>query len=260
MGTVCTSGRQVHREAWLTPADHLIGSPLALADEEYAAKAWVRFADIPALQLSHFRFLHGSVKSVDLERKTARYTPHGTTVTEALEYDYLVAATGLRRDWPSVPQARTREEYLEEARPHIEKVGRAEHGVAVIGGGAVGIEMAAELKMVHPHVNVTLIHSRDRLLSSEPLPDDFKDQTLDLLREAGVETLMGNRVLDISSGPADGSKTLHLSDNTTLTAREVLNAVSSPKPTTSYLPPLQPQRRRRGPRQRRPHLRLPRPP
>ena len=95
----------------------------------------MRFDDIAALQKPQFRFLHGAVKGVDLEAKVARYTRHGSSETEIVEYDYLVAATGLRRAWPSIPQALTREEYLGEVRPHVEKIGHAEHGVAVIGGG-----------------------------------------------------------------------------------------------------------------------------
>lgn len=96
--------------------------------------------------------------------------------------------------------------------------------------------MAAELKLVCPDIKVTLVHSRDRLLSSEPLPDDFKDQTLELVREAGVETIMGKRVQDTTID-SEGRKILHLSDDSTITVSEVLNAISGPKPTTSYLPP-----------------------
>lgn len=96
--------------------------------------------------------------------------------------------------------------------------------------------MAAELKLVRPDVHVTLIHSRDRLLSNEPLPDDFKDQTLELLHEAGVKAIMGKRVQKTTEDKASGKKTLHLSDGSSLAVSEVINAVSTPQPTTSYLP------------------------
>ena len=52
--------------------------------------------------------------------------------------------------------------------------------------------MAAETKLVYPNTKVTLVHSREKLLSAEPLPDDFKDKTLALLRKGGVEAVMGN--------------------------------------------------------------------
>lgn len=96
--------------------------------------------------------------------------------------------------------------------------------------------MAAEIKVVCPDVRVILIHSRERLLSSEPLPNDFKDQTLKLVQEASVETIMGKRVQSTTEDTLTGKRTLQLSDGSELTVSEVINAVSGPKPTTSYLP------------------------
>lgn len=90
--------------------------------------------------------------------------------------------------------------------------------------------------MLSPHVKVTLIHSRDMLLSSEPLPHDFKEQTLSLLQDAGVETIMGKRVQSTAEPSDTDKKTLYLSDDTEIQVTEVINAVSGPKPTTSYLP------------------------
>ena len=52
-------------------------------------------------------------------------------------YDYLVIASGLRRQWPAVPQSLTRKEYLAETGKHIAEVKAAKEGVVVIGGGIV---------------------------------------------------------------------------------------------------------------------------
>lgn len=97
--------------------------------------------------------------------------------------------------------------------------------------------MAAELKLVEPSQKVILIHSREKLLSSEPLPDDFKDETLALLRSVGVEVITGQRVQKISEPDSNNTITLTLSNDTTLTTGHVINAVSRSIPTTSYLPP-----------------------
>jgi thioredoxin reductase len=229
---------------------HLISSPLALASEEYAPKAWTQFDRIPALK--GVRFVRGSVKSVDPEAKQAVISEADTQAEVVQDYDFLVAATGLRRVWPVVPQAQTRESYLEEVRAHIDAI-KASDGVVVVGGGqfyiplfnssltktgAVGIEMAAEIKLVMPEQKVTLIHSRDKLCSAEPLPDDFKDRCLIALHEAGVETVMGQRVVESTTGRM-GDKvvsTLKLADGTTLQAGQVIYAVSKSVPSTSYLP------------------------
>ncbi len=104
--------------------------------------------------------------------------------------------------------------------------------------GAVGIEMAAELKLVEPTQTVKLIHSRDKLLSSEPLPDDFKDKSLLLLQEAGVEVVLGRRVMKVipDQSAEHTSYTLILSDGTQMKAGHVISAISNGVPSTSFLP------------------------
>ncbi|KIX01203.1 uncharacterized protein Z518_08928 [Rhinocladiella mackenziei CBS 650.93] len=216
---------------------HLIGAPLALAEEQYAKRAWKKYAEIPGLQQPSLRFIHGSVSRLDCKIKKATIVPHGSDTSVAQSYDYLIAATGLRRVWPTVPQELTRDRYLVEAVGHINQVRNADKGVVVIGGGAVGVEMAAEIKMVEPHVRVSLIHSRNTLLSSEPLPDKFGHKTLALLEEVGVEVMLGQRVVDISPSPQDQStKVLRLSNGIELLASHVINAVSRPVSTSTYIP------------------------
>lgn len=218
---------------------HLIGSPLALADEDYAAKTWVKYEDIPALQTPNIHVVHGSVKSVDQQRKVAAYATHGsTTEISEIPYDYLVAAAGLRRVWPVVPQSLRRKQFLFEAGDHIRAATIARHGVLIVGGGAVGIEMAAELKLVHPNLQVTLAHSRKKLLSSEPLPDDVKDRSLELLRDSGVEVLMSHRLATIEETKDDrGNKCYRVTftNGHTLLVDQVSMAISRSVPATTFL-------------------------
>ncbi|KAK0669186.1 hypothetical protein QBC41DRAFT_392188 [Cercophora samala] len=222
---------------------HLIGSPLALADEDYAAKSWVKYQDVPAVSESqNIRVLHGSVKSVDQTSKTATYLPHGLVSspenTTTLSYDFLVAAAGLRRVWPVVPQSLRRKQFLFEAGDHIRAATTARHGVVVVGGGAVGIEMAAELKLVQPQLKVTLVHSRDKLLSSEPLPDEVKEKSLELLLETGVEVRMSTR-LDKTEEVVDeqGKKAVRVwfTNGESILADQVSLAVSRSVPATEFL-------------------------
>lgn len=210
---------------------------MALASEEYAAKAWVKFADLAALRHPAVSFVQGSVEAVDCENLTATIKQHGSSQETEAKYDYLIAASGLRRPWPVVPQSLTRAEYLKEAQGNIDACKNAEHGVVIVGGGAVGVEMAAELKLVEPNTKVTLIHSRDRLLSAEPLPDEFKEAIAPLVRSAGVELILGARVTSTVPSATDPStQNLTLSNNTTLTASHVITAISKSTPTTTYLP------------------------
>ncbi|CZT53404.1 related to pyridine nucleotide-disulphide oxidoreductase AMID-like [Rhynchosporium secalis] len=218
---------------------HLIGSPLALASEDYAKKNWVRFADLPALQLPCISWAQGSVVSIDTETKAATIADNILGKEYAESYDYLVVASGLKRQWPAVPQASTRKAYLSEVATHIREVKDAKEGVIVIGGGAVGVEMAAEIKMVDPEQKVTLIHSRAKLLSSEPLPDDFKDKSREVLLEGGVKLIVNERVTEnIEVESIDGSPRhrVTLTSGKQLFAGKVIFAVSKSVPTTTFMP------------------------
>ncbi|KMU77348.1 hypothetical protein CISG_06389 [Coccidioides immitis RMSCC 3703] len=218
---------------------HLIGAPLVFASQDYALKAWKKFQDIPALQTPEVKCVQGRVIAVDPESKTATVLEAATNNEVEEKYDYFVAATGLSRSWPSAPQSLTREEYLLETRKHIKLLENAREKIVIIGGGAVGVEMAAELKLAQPDKCVTLIHSRPKLLSSEPLPDDYRDNVFSLLQESGVETIMNSRVQEIAPEMRSGfapSTTLKLEDGRTIKASHVVSAISRYRPTSSYLP------------------------
>jgi len=100
--------------------------------------------------------------------------------------------------------------------------------------------MAAELKILHPHQKITLIHSRDRLLSSEPLPDEFAERVSRVLHEVGVEVILGQRVVDTAAIDTEGGRriwSLTLSDGRQLVTGHILRAISQCIPTSSYLAP-----------------------
>jgi NADH dehydrogenase FAD-containing subunit len=217
----------------------LIGSPLALADSEYAKKAWVRFQDIPGLQLPNVRFVQGSVSSVNCETKIATVVDNVTKEVATHQYDYFITATGLRRVWPVVPQSLTRKQYLLEAEEQIDALDGAKDGVVIVGGGACGIEMAAELKLVKPHLKVTLVHSRDKLMSSEPLPDECKDKALEMVKEAGVEVLMNHRLANstkVESPDGSSKYEVEFTNGHKMAASTVAMALSNSTSTASYLP------------------------
>lgn len=99
--------------------------------------------------------------------------------------------------------------------------------------------MAAEIKVLDPKQKVTLIHSRDRLLSAEPLPDDFKERVRSVLSESGVEVILSQRVVDTTTVESAGDRrmwNLTLADGTKMQTGHVLSAVSKCVPTSKYLP------------------------
>jgi hypothetical protein len=99
--------------------------------------------------------------------------------------------------------------------------------------------MATEIKLLYPQLQVTLIHSRERLLSAEPLPDEFKDRVGAVIRDTGVELILGQRVIDTTAVEEKTGRlwSLTLADGRVIKAGHVLSAVSRCTPTSSYLPP-----------------------
>ena len=81
------------------------------------------------------RTIHGSVASVDTAAKEARIVDAITKEERVESYDFLIAATGLRRPFPVQPQSQTRKAYLLEAGEQIHSVENATDGVVVVGGG-----------------------------------------------------------------------------------------------------------------------------
>lgn len=51
------------------------------------------------------------------------------------KYDYMIACSGLRREWPSAPKSLTREAYLAETAESVQTIESAKAGVVVVGGG-----------------------------------------------------------------------------------------------------------------------------
>lgn len=101
--------------------------------------------------------------------------------------------------------------------------------------GAVGVEVASEIKMLFPTKKVTLVHSRGELLSSEPLPEDFKQKALELLRQAGVEVLLGKRVTN-DEKMSNGVVKIVLSSGEEIFAGKVIYSTSKHSPRTEFLP------------------------
>jgi len=100
--------------------------------------------------------------------------------------------------------------------------------------GAVGVEFAGEIKNYYPGISVTLVHSRQDVLSSEPLPTEVKAKVKSILEEEGVKLVLGNRatVHELSNGRSE----VRLADGTVLTADVVLNTTTKGSATTGFLP------------------------
>ncbi|TGO19661.1 hypothetical protein BTUL_0003g01160 [Botrytis tulipae] len=213
-----------------------MGSPLAHSNSEFASEAWRRFEDIPILHRYNVRTIQGKVGSIDMASRVATYQENSTSPSKHIPYDYLVVATGTSRNWPVVPQSSKREEYLRDIHDNIESL-RCSKRVVIVGGGAVGVEFAADVKANFPSTEVYLIQSRPHLLHAEPLSNGFKQRAADILAGLGIQLLLGCRVDKSQDGGRSGFKSmLTLSNGLRLGADHVIHTNSPHVARTDFLP------------------------
>lgn len=129
-------------------------------------------------------------------------------------YDQLIIASGSGANYYGIPGAREHSiplDSMEGARRIRERVMAPEtKEVLLCGGGLTGVEMAADLKIMHPHLCVTLIEAKDRILPE--LEAVLSRRAAQKLKKIGVELLTGVRVEEVNpeavrlAGP-DGVRT-----------------------------------------------------
>ncbi len=136
---------------------------------QFATNQGVQWRSLPQiLRRTNIQFIQGRVTGLDPIHR--EITVEDQQHTHHLEYDYLVYALGSETDRKTVPGVA---EYaytlaargplsaaaLRETLPSIEARGGQ---IVVAGGGATGIETAAEVASAYPHIKV-------RLVTREPL-------------------------------------------------------------------------------------------
>lgn len=185
---------------------------------------------------NHFEFQMGRMNGLDRERKcvhlTASLDEHGMELVpaRALEYDTLVIAVGsITNDFGTQGAAEhcifldTRDQaerfhrlllghYM---RAHAGKSQHSTIGVAIVGAGATGVELAAELhhaarelaaygldRIKPEDVHITLIEAGPRVLPA--LPERISQPVHQTLRDLGVTVLTEAPVSEVT---ADGLRT-----------------------------------------------------
>ncbi len=170
-----------------------------------------------------FRFLPGPLDGVDSEAGCitvgALTDPGGRPVApqRRVEYDYLVIAIGSRANDFSIRGVAEHCHFIDDLpaanafndRLYGELLQAASYDrrleLAIVGGGATGVELAAEVSQLldigraygtqnlRPQLGITLIESGSRLLSS--FPETISAAAADQLRQIGVRIYTDTRVV-----------------------------------------------------------------
>lgn len=169
------------------------------------------------------KYVHGTATSVDFNGNTVTVETDGGS--SVLEYDILVLATGTASKFPGY---KVNKSHLA-AKSSIEETNRnlkSSKSVAIIGGGATGVETAGEIAHAIEGVKVTLYTGGSAPLASFP---KLKDGATPKLRALGVDI-----VNNVRSKSLDGN-TIHFENGQSKTFDVVLDATTQ-TPYSEYLP------------------------
>ncbi|KAI1171278.1 FAD/NAD(P)-binding domain-containing protein [Nemania sp. FL0916] len=153
-----------------------------------------------------------------------------------IPYDYLVVATGTKLRAPGTMQDDDKPLSVKYLQVYQERLKKAK-SIAIIGGGAVGVQMATDLKEIYPEKEITLVHSRNQLM---PLYHSKLDEIIkERCQELGVKLVLGSRVNipadEFQSSNLSGEPiTVSLQNGTTLQADVVIPATGQ-TPNTQFL-------------------------
>ncbi|KAI0010070.1 FAD/NAD(P)-binding domain-containing protein [Xylariaceae sp. FL0662B] len=124
---------------------------------------------------------------------------------EELGFAFLVVASGAGYDaggaggagLPSRVGADTKEEGMARLREMQGRIRSAED-LVVVGGGAAGVELAADAKGLFPEKRVSLVHSRDEVMHR--FGPRLRRAAMEGLEGLGVEVITGERVVEEDRG------------------------------------------------------------
>ncbi|EMR69429.1 putative amid-like nadh protein [Eutypa lata UCREL1] len=159
--------------------------------------------------------------------------------SKEIPFDYLVVATGTRLQAPGTMEHDDKLASVKYFQAYQERVQNAS-SIAIVGGGAVGVQMATDLKELYPEKEITLVHSRNQLMPvyHEGLDTIIKER----FAELGVKLVAGSRVIMPTDGFQNQEKpptTIKLQNGTELTADLVIPAVGQ-TPNNQFLSSLPP--------------------
>ena len=156
--------------------------------------------------LSYARLLTNGVFIQGYVDRIERNSVHIAGYESSIAFDALVVATGSSYAFPARVSRPLRAMALPAFDTINQQLQRAQ-SVLVVGGGAVGVELAAEVATDFPDKKVTLVHAHE-WLGVDSLPDKYYKLVLSQLDKLHVNLLRNDRLVI----PADVADTLKAQD------------------------------------------------
>lgn len=196
--------------------------PRATSISGHAEKAFIPYPKTAASSPEGvYKFVRGTVVSIELDKVILE---DGSDI----DYEYLVVATGSHNRYPSKLTALDKVGAVDYFLDQQERIKQAQN-IIVVGGGAAGMEIASDTKSKYPEKNITLVHSRDRLLNTfGPL---LHTEAMAALNRLGVKVLLNERV--VAGMDVEDPKEITLKSGTVLQCDTLVRPRSSPLPFSS---------------------------
>jgi pyruvate/2-oxoglutarate dehydrogenase complex dihydrolipoamide dehydrogenase (E3) component len=205
VGGECSYFACIPSKTLLRPGEAVHGAREAAATAQVdaeAALAWRDFMVSDYSDAGQERWLAG--KGIDLLRGSGRLAGTGAVEVLGVRYtaDHVVVANGADPVMPPIPGLRE----LDGIWTNREVTGMkaVPRRLIVLGGGAVGVEMAQAVRRLGGEV--VLVQSRGQLLAREPAP--LGEALGEVLRRDGVELILGARATAAGRDGADYVLTL----------------------------------------------------
>lgn len=196
---------------------NILGIPRCLTDTEFADTQFIPFNKLSNCKFSNvfsdsisqynqdttwfddeslndmFEINYIQGKICYLDQYKAQYNLNSNEFDKGIiEFDYVVLASGRNRSWPTTPRSNTLNDFLSEMGKVKQDIEKADV-VSVIGAGAVGIEIAGDIKTEFPDKTVNLIHPHENF-PPEPLSLEFKRKIQESIENSGIDVYLNTRV------------------------------------------------------------------
>jgi NADH dehydrogenase FAD-containing subunit len=153
--------------------------------KDHEHKAFIPYGKYISPELVHW--VQGRVETVEHNQVLL-------TNGQKIPYEFLLVASGsgATDGLPSragVDEKRDGVVLIREMQDKIEK----SQNLVVVGGGAAGVELAADAKALYKEKNVILVHSQEAVMNRFGV--ELQDAALHGLQELGVEVILGKRLM-----------------------------------------------------------------
>ncbi|KAI8680526.1 Oxidoreductase [Fusarium keratoplasticum] len=150
-----------------------------------------------------------------------------------IPFDYLVIATGTKRPAPFDMPSDDKPNAINYLQAYQKRVAEAQ-SILIVGGGANGVQIAADIKELYPEKDVILAHSRQQLMPG--FHQDLDALIKKRFKELGVSLILGCRVATTSTntGTSGNSPMLRTEHGKTLVPDLIIPAVGQ-VPNTEFL-------------------------